>query len=318
MPDIELLHKEYQSRRRVARYAAAASLLLFLFSILSMWGIFAARPETGVAAERRDGRRITSTFLSAISIPQDTVYTLAGQILEIDLERQRLFLKWKDGRLDSFKVSTGNPNLAKGIETRTGIFLVQNKIEWLYSLQFDSTKVFNWLGFNFGIGFHSLEGTRYYGNLGLRPSSHGCVRLRTEDAKQLFSVVPVGTPVFVHKRSYARIPAFIPDDVAFDSASYSTREMLTIYDQRLRDLYRGRRLMRTYPVIPLMKKHIGHSGVPVGIGELVPDRQHVPSPSYAFIAMPPLQPAPPVRRLPRWRSRPQEVETNSVAPAILP
>ena len=318
MPDIELLHKEYESRRRSGRLAAWISGLLVLAVGYSFAGFLPGNETAEDGSHQAPSPGILSTFLSAISIPKDTLYTVQDQILEIDLDRQTLYRRYRDNRCDSFKVSTGNPSLNKGIETRTGIFLIQNKIEWLYSLQFDSTKVFNWMGFNFGIGFHSLEGTRYYWNLGKRASSHGCVRLSTEDAKLLFSTVPLGTPVFVHKGSFARVAAFCPSDLDIDSASFSMREVRSFYVQRLEDLYRGRRLLRNHPNIPLMKKYVGHSGVPIGYAESVPKRQRVPSPSYEFCSLPPLYPFPREHRLPRWNNTHQAREKETFEQNILP
>ncbi|MGI5816773.1 MAG: L,D-transpeptidase [Armatimonadota bacterium] len=47
-------------------------------------------------------------------------------------------------------------------------------------------------------GSHGIHATspRYYGYLG-RPASHGCVRQHAEDAKVLYGMVEVGTPVFI-------------------------------------------------------------------------------------------------------------------------
>lgn len=47
-------------------------------------------------------------------------------------------------------------------------------------------------------GSHGIHATspRYYRLLG-RPASHGCVRQHRADAAQLYSLVPVGTPVYV-------------------------------------------------------------------------------------------------------------------------
>jgi hypothetical protein len=317
MPDIEQLHTEYASRRRRTALAATLSGALFLLSAISI-GMFVtslngADTTTGTLIPSRR----TTTFLSALEMPVDTLYTQGDQILEIRLDRQMLFRRWRNGRIDSFRISTGNPALNKGIETRPGLYLIQNKIEWLYSLQFDSTKVFNWLGFNFGVGFHSLEGTRYYRNLGVRPSSHGCVRMSAEDAHLLFTQVPLGTPVFVHKQNSARIPAFLPPGVAIDTNSFSTREVVTLYEQRLRDLYRGRRLLRSYANVPLMKRHIGHAGVPIGDTAFVPSRQRAPSPSYAFVTMPPIRP-PRLPRLPRWTGTKPSEEKESIERNILP
>jgi len=62
-----------------------------------------------------------------------------------------------------------------------------------------------------GVGFHSLNGTGYYGNLG-KYISHGCIRMKHEDAKKLFKDCPLGTLVLATKGYSSRIVAFAPKD----------------------------------------------------------------------------------------------------------
>ena len=49
---------------------------------------------------------------------------------------------------------------------------------------------------NMGDGY-ALHGTDEPLSIG-KAVSHGCVRLRNEDIAYLYSVVPVGTPVFIY------------------------------------------------------------------------------------------------------------------------
>ncbi|MAT40447.1 MAG: hypothetical protein CL946_12695 [Ectothiorhodospiraceae bacterium] len=249
---------------------------------------------------------------------RDTVYTRMPNILEIRLDSQLVYLHRRDSATITYKVSTGTERLDRGIKTRKGIFVVQNKIKWLYSIQFDSTKVFNWLGYNYGIGFHSLAGRGYFRHLGRRPSSHGCVRVGPNDAKAIFDVVEIGTPVMVHSGDYARTVAFLPPETEIDTASRTKQEVLDIYATCLRDLYKGEKLFRRHPIVPLDRQYIGHEGIPIGTMEKVPAHQKVPSVSNMNYTAVPLRTRIPEPKLKRWTGESEAVEKAAVEQTILP
>lgn len=92
---------------------------------------------------------------------KDTLYTLSDHIIEVYLPEQKIFLHFRNGKTLEFKCSTGDSRLEKGVETPEGIFVIKNKARKVYSAQFDSTLMLNWMGFNFNIGFHALEGKSY-------------------------------------------------------------------------------------------------------------------------------------------------------------
>ena len=50
-----------------------------------------------------------------------------------------------------------------------------------------------WMGIANGVGIH---GTAEAWSIGTR-ASHGCIRMHVDDVKQLYSRVPVGTPVLI-------------------------------------------------------------------------------------------------------------------------
>ncbi len=135
---------------------------------------------------------------------QDTLYLLDSAFIEIDLDRQELYLHRTGGRIDTFLCSTGDPKLPEGIATRPGIFTIDAKKASHRSSQFDVAMLY-WMPFDGGIGMHALEGSGYYNLLGYTPSSHGCVRLSRETAEDLYAHIPVGTRVFVHEGVPARV-----------------------------------------------------------------------------------------------------------------
>lgn len=280
MPDIELQKAEYHRRRRkkvitffqlFLGWSSVILVLYFGFTSVSSRATISSPAENFL----RDTVR-SSTFLSHLGLVKDTIYILHDSYLELRLDSQRVFHRWKDGSVDSFNVSTGTTRLRKGIETPEGIFVVQSKIGWLYSVQFDSAKVYNWLGFHNGIGFHSLDGSRYYAHLGKRPSSHGCIRLSRENAEHLFQCVGIGTPVFVHRGNTARTLAFLHDTLLADRYHYSKAEVRSIFSRRLQHIYRGLKYYDRSPLIPLDRSIVSHAGFEVGDAQRIPSRQIIP------------------------------------------
>ena len=117
--------------------------------------------------------------------------------VEIDLERQVLFLIGEDGEVVRIlPISTGNGELYMDqgqlhrAKTPTGTFKVQRKINgWristLGALYYPSY-ILN------GIAIHGSP------SVPTRPASHGCIRVPMFAAKELSSLLPVGIEVHVY------------------------------------------------------------------------------------------------------------------------
>ena len=93
---------------------------------------------------------------------RDTVYTSKNYFIEVNLATQLATLYSRDGSEFQFPISSGTKRVEKGMETNQGLFAIQWKAKKQYSVQFDSTVMLNWMGFNNGIGFHALLGKSYY------------------------------------------------------------------------------------------------------------------------------------------------------------
>ncbi|MDH7515749.1 MAG: L,D-transpeptidase [Bacteroidota bacterium] len=320
MRDIQTIHREYARRKR---RQAVASVLSAAWFIALAWATNGTLQEVNWhrwTESRDDGtlpRNASSTFISSIGRMLDTVYTPASAIIEVRLDSQYLLVHRRTGAQTRYPISSGTPALRRGMETRQGIFLVQNKFDWLISTQFNNTKVFNWLGFNWGIGFHSLAGRGYYRSLGKAPSSHGCVRLAEEHARALYAEIERGTPVFVHKGSPARIVAFA-DDTTVTETPMTPVEASAVFAQRLADVYDGTRLFRRHVDIPLTRTVIGHNGLPIGDGKSLPPRQMIP-PAYIVLPRSPrlftavVEPSPR-----RWKAIVHDTLREPVERTILP
>lgn len=144
---------------------------------------------------------------SSVILLRDTLYVLDSTFVEVDLSRQRLYYHHRDGRIYDYPVSTGDASLDRGVATRTGIFTIKEKQRRHVSSIFDVPMQY-WMPFDGGIGFHALNGKDYYRFLGVRPSSHGCVRMSREDAGALYESAGRGTAVIVHKGNPARVLQF--------------------------------------------------------------------------------------------------------------
>lgn len=206
---------------------------------------------------------------------RDTVYTDKDKYLELRIDEQMLYVHYRDGHVKEYPVSSGNKFLNKGIESRPGLFAIFMKEELHLSSQFDDAKMFYYMPFNMGIGFHSLAGTGYYGNLGVRPSSHGCIRMRTSDVKELFHECEIGTLVLSHRGKTARVVAFAPEGFK-NEKEYSKEEYMEMLAYNLNSVYQGRYLIdqpKRFIIDPSVIPKIGFN---VGTTEDVPSRQQMP------------------------------------------
>lgn len=219
----------------------------------------------------------------------DTLYTFADYFVEVDLSKQVAYLYSRFDSVKTFKVSTGTKRIKDGIETNTGIFVIQHKAKKWYSTQFDSTLMLNWMGFNYGIGFHALLGNSYYKYLGNKTSSHGCIRISREDGKELFEKLSYGSPVLVHKGESA-IKIGFADKQSFDYTYYDYENLSREIKRRLRHLYSGKFFDFVNEKLLIDQKNVAHQGLTIGEFRNVPARQKIsPESMFIEIALPDLK-----------------------------
>jgi len=207
---------------------------------------------------------------------RDTFYTLKSSFIEVNLKTQTGYLHIKGDTVFEFGVSTGNKKLSEAVETNEGLFVIQSKMPKWYSQQFDSTLMINWMGFNYGIGFHALAGNSYYKYLGKKKSSHGCVRISREDSRYIYSKVETGTPVLVHSGNNAVYVGFADSVDINNFSEYSFRELNKILSERLNNLYGGRYFINPVEKILISRSNIGHNGLQIGESYKIPEKQAVP------------------------------------------
>jgi len=212
----------------------------------------------------------------------DTVYTDKENWLELKIHEQMVYVHWRNGKTDKYPVSSGNKFLDKGLETRPGLFAIFVKEEHHESSQFDNADMYHFMPFNQGIGFHSINGTGYYQHLGVRPSSHGCIRMKHDDVKKMFGQVELGTIVLAHKGAFARTVAFAPKDYDVDQQNFSPQEYKTMLAENLYNILNGKYYVNDRKYFVVDPKIIPKSGVYIGYDREIPKKQEIPRPEFVI------------------------------------
>ena len=214
---------------------------------------------------------------------KDTVYTDKDNWLELRIDQQMLYQHWRDGRTEKYPVSSGNNKSGdpEALESRPGLFAIFHKEEHHQSTQFNSANMYHFMPFNQGIGFHSIDGTGYYAHLGVRPSSHGCIRMKHGDAEKLFKDSPLGTLVLATKGYSARIIAFAPKDFE-NNREYDKDEYKKMLANNLYNILNGRYYLEDREKFIIDPKVIPVSGVYTSYDVQIPKNQIVPR-SYVAV-----------------------------------
>jgi len=205
---------------------------------------------------------------------RDTVYTSDDVWLEFRIDQQMLYVHYRDGRIIKYPVSSGIAGAHKSVSSRPGLFAIFHMNEAHKSSQFNSQLNY-FMAFNMGSGFHGLPGTGYYVHLGVRPSSHGCVRMRNEDARVLFKQCKIGTLVLAHKGNTNRVVAFAPEGFIND-AEYTKDDYLNMLAYNLGSIMEGKYFINPPKRFIIDGKIIPKIGINVLSTEEPPEKQVLP------------------------------------------
>jgi hypothetical protein len=262
-----------------------AVLVLFNgFSDASVVTAYTVQADSIRKAEAKEGHKTKvlppPMVLSRMPL-LDTVYTTDDLYLDVDLKKQNVTVRFRDGSSRTFRISSGNPAIREGIATPSGLFTVQNMQPMAISKQFHDAKLHHWIGIQGGVGFHGLDGNGYYGTLGVRPSSHGCVRMAREEVAEMYKLVHPGALIMVHNESPARVVAFC--DPA-DTADATLIDSASVYDkslgkERLRALYGGTYWTKPVPRIVHLARQRVRWGMEIGDRKRI-TRQELPEMTY--------------------------------------
>ncbi|MES0341966.1 MAG: L,D-transpeptidase [Candidatus Humimicrobiaceae bacterium] len=119
--------------------------------------------------------------------------------IEVDLPRQRLIVFYSDEILKEFICSGGTP----GDDTPLGEYTTIEKIEYSWVDRYN-VGAYYWVRFYGNYLIHSVPFdengemiVEEFEKLG-QPASHGCIRLRLEEAKWLYETLPLGVKVVIY------------------------------------------------------------------------------------------------------------------------
>lgn len=104
----------------------------------------------------------------------------------IDIEEKKLFLLNNNKLVKEYSVAIGKDETPSPL----GSFKIVEKSHW--GEGFGGY----WMGLDCTWGQYGIHGTTKPESIGL-PSSHGCFRMHSSDAAEVFEKVPCGTPVYV-------------------------------------------------------------------------------------------------------------------------
>lgn len=106
---------------------------------------------------------------------------------------------FKNGKLfKTYVVATGKPSTPSPI----GTWKIVNKDTW--GEGFGG----RWMGFNVPWGRYGIHGTIFPNSIGWN-SSHGCIRMKNKDVRELYKYIPIGTNVIVWSGNYGRFGEYL-------------------------------------------------------------------------------------------------------------
>lgn len=110
----------------------------------------------------------------------------------VDRTHQQLYFLVDGVRVLRYDVSTGNP----GSETPAGVFTIDRMLDVKDYVGSDYFVPDVWWNMQFKPMYY-IHGAYWHNDFGVRTHSHGCVNMRTEEAKELYQYVDVGMQVTV-------------------------------------------------------------------------------------------------------------------------
>ena len=285
-----------QKRNTFYFYSFGLPLIVVFLSVFGLIGgsFFKSLPKHSSLHSETKGKEIKNAgkynILSTDDLSgkiKDTVYTDKECWLELKINEQTLYQHWRNGKIEKYPISSGNNKGGdpEALESRPGLFAIFIKEEHHQSSQFNASNMYHFMPFNQGIGFHSIDGTGYYAHLGVRPSSHGCIRMKHEDAKKLYGDCPVGTLVLATKGYSARAVSFTPEGFK-NERTYTKDEYKYMLASNLYNLISNRYYIEEKNKFGVDPKIIPVSGVYTSYDVQIPDRQIVPRSFVAFYERP--------------------------------
>jgi hypothetical protein len=165
-----------------------------------------------VAADFIDESKVKAGSVEIIKKPEYCIF--------IEIEDKILYLLQDDKCIREYPIASGK----SGLPSPLGFWKIIEKGDW--GEGFGG----RWLGLNVPWGTYGIHGTIFGESIG-SPASHGCIRMFNNDIKELYNMVPLGTPVVIVNGPYG------PFGRGFDEINPGDRgaDVLAI-QHRLKDL----------------------------------------------------------------------------------
>lgn len=119
----------------------------------------------------------------------NTVHTTKKQteyLILIQIEEKTLYLFEDEKCIKEYLIASGHPDTPSPI----GDWKIVSKGDW--GEGFGG----RWMGLNVKWGKYGIHGTTREESIG-SSASHGCIRMYKKDIKELYDIVPIGTPVII-------------------------------------------------------------------------------------------------------------------------
>ena len=143
---------------------------------------------------------LASAIMEQRTEVHDTIYTVGGTYIEIDISSQVLYY-YRDGVL-AFTTDVVTGNTGAGNDTPTGVYSIRGKQTDIDLVGDDYVSHVNyWMNFiGNSYGIHDADWRSYFGGtIYLTNGSHGCVNVPPEVMGTLYDMVEVGTPVVLYE-----------------------------------------------------------------------------------------------------------------------
>jgi peptidoglycan hydrolase-like protein with peptidoglycan-binding domain len=140
---------------------------------------------------------ITAANKGPLSAKISQTIKSSNKRIEVDISKQKLKLFENNTQVAEYRISSGTLTHP----TPLGEFKIYNKFDMAYSQKYKCWLPF-WMAFTQDglYGFHGLPicGNEKIGKTPLgRPSSHGCIRLDDNDAKEIYNWTSIGTKIII-------------------------------------------------------------------------------------------------------------------------
>lgn len=164
----------------------AVTVLLYLdFVVFQVRPVFVLRNEE--LAYETVIKEDASSIALELAVSDPELINPTGFHLYVDLDQTQMYV-YKDGELiKTYEVSGGKVNSP----SPEGTWRIVNKDTW--GEGFGGA----WLGINVPWGMYGIHGTVEPWFVGRSNSSKGCIRMKNEDVRELFELVPYNTTVTI-------------------------------------------------------------------------------------------------------------------------